>query len=325
MQSFCRKALAFALIWLGGVAAAAAQTYPSHAVKMIIPSAPGGASDTFARLLANKLTQLTGQSFVPDNVPGAGTMIASEQLAHATPDGYTILLVTGSHAINAAIHKRLRYDSVKDFGTVSLVATLPELLLVNPNTPAHSVTELIDLAKRQPGQVTVGSAGTGSATHLAAVLFQSIAHVDLLHVPYKGGNPAVAALAAGQIQMMFTNPVEALALVRSGRLRALGTSSAERLPLLPDVPTVAQAGLPGFHAEAWYGVLVPANTPAPIVAALNRSVNQVLAMPDVRKQIEAFGGVVKGSTPEEFSKYMVDDIEQWRKLVQATPALQNLE
>jgi tripartite-type tricarboxylate transporter receptor subunit TctC len=324
------RAAVLALCAAGAVisaSAADAQTpaYPNHTVRMLIPSAPGGASDTFARLLATKLTTLTGQSFVPENVPGAGTMIASEQLAHSPPDGYTILLVTSSHAINAAIHKNLRYDPIKDFGTVSLVATLPDLMLVNPAVPANSVQEFIALAKKQPGKLAAGSAGTGSATHLDAVMFESMAGVDLLNVPYKGGSPAVTALVAGQVQLMFTNPVSSLQLMRSGKLRALGITSSTRLPMLPDVPTIAESGVPGYEAEAWYGVLVPARTPPDIVAALSREVNKVLAMPDVRKQIADYGGIVKGTSPQEFATYMAEDIARWRKLVETTPALQNLD
>lgn len=325
MRRLYKRILVLAVIWLGSVCAATAQAYPDRTVRMLIPAAPGGAADTIARLLAAKLARITGQSFVPENVPGAGTMIASEQLAHAPPDGYTILLVTSSHAINAAVHKHLPYDPIKDFATVTLVATLPDLLLVHPSVPAKSVSELIALARQHPGRITAGSAGTGSATHLDSVLFQSMAHVKLLDVPYKGGSPAVSALAAGQIQMMFSNPVSSLGLIHSGGLRVLGVTSAARLPLLPDVPTIAASGVPGYRAESWYGVLVPAHTPPSVIAALNREVNQALAMPDVRKQIEAFGGVVKGSTPGAFERYMAEDIDRWRKLVRVTPALQNLE
>jgi tripartite-type tricarboxylate transporter receptor subunit TctC len=324
MRAHIRRAIAAALL-LTGFSAVAAGQYPSKTVRLIIPSAPGGASDTIGRLLASKLTTSTGQSFVPENVAGAGTLIASEQLARSDPDGYTALLVTSSHAINAAIKKNLRYDPIKDFATVSLVATLPDLLLVNPGLPAKSVGELIALARKEPGKITFGSAGTGSGTDLDAELFKSMAHIDLLHIPYKGGSPAVAALVGGQIQIMFSNPVSSIALVKSGRLRALAITSKIRSPLLPEVPTVAESGVPGYESQSWYGVLVPAKTPADVVAILNREVNKALGMPDVQKQIAAVGGVVAGSTPEAFARYMSDDIARLRKLVATTPALQNIE
>jgi tripartite-type tricarboxylate transporter receptor subunit TctC len=326
MRAHVGRAIAVALFLTGfSSLAAGADPYPSKTVRLIIPAAPGGASDTIGRLLASKLTTSMGQSFVPENVAGAGTIIASEQLARSDPDGYTVLLVTSSHAINAAIKKNLRYDPIKDFSTVSLVATLPDLLLVNPGVPAKSVAELIALARKRPGQITFGSAGTGSGTDLDAELFRSMAKIDLLHIPYKGGSPAVAALVGGQIQIMFSNPVSSISLVKSGRLRALAITSKTRSPLLPDVPTVAEAGVPGYESQSWYGVLVPAKTPANVVAALNRSVNEALNQPDVRQQIAAVGGVVAGSTPEAFAKYMSDDIARLRKLVSTTPTLQNIE
>lgn len=316
---------AVAALLIGFSALAFGQAYPAKTVRLIIPAAPGGASDTIGRLIASKLTSSLGQSFVPENIAGAGTMIASEQLAHAAPDGYTVLLVTSSHAINAAIHKNLRYDPIKDFSAVSLVATLPDLLLVHPSVPARSVKELIELARKQPGQVTFGSAGAGSGTDMDGELFKSMAKVDLLHVPYKGGSASVAALVGGQVQMMFSNPVSSLALVKSGRLRALAITSKTRSPLFPDVPTVAEAGVPGYESESWYGVLVPARTPPEIIATLNREVNKALASPDVRQQIMAVGGVVKGSTPQEFTRYLDNDVKRWRDLVQATPALRGID
>jgi len=303
---------------------ALADSYPSHPVRIIIPSAPGGASDMLGRLLAQQLSAQLKASFVPENVAGAGTLIASEQLAHSKPDGYTLLLVTSSHAINAAIKKTLPYDPVKDFAPVSLVATLPDLLLVNPSLPVHSVSELIALARKEPGKIAFGSAGLGSGTHLDAELFRSMAGIDLLHVPYKGGTPSVTALVAGQVQMMFSNPVSSLPLVKAGKLRPLAISSTSRSPLFPDVPPIAEAGVPGYEAQSWYGVLAPKSTPPALIDTLNRAVGKVLAMPEVKRQIEAVGGEARASTPQDFEKLLTGDIERWRKLVASTPSLQGL-
>jgi len=324
MRAFIRRAIVFALLSAAPACAALARDYPTHPVRIIIPSAPGGASDLLGRLMAGKLSAELNASFVPENVAGAGTLIASEQLAHAQPDGCTLLLVTNSHAINAAIKAKLPYDPVKDFAPVSLVATLPDLLLVNPSMPVHSVRELIALARKEPGKITFGSAGLGSGTHMNAELFRSMAGINMLHVPYKGGTPSVTALAAGQVQMMFSNPVSSLPLVKAGKLRALAISSKTRSPLFPDVPSIDEAGVPGYEAQTWYGVLAPKGTPTAIIDTLNRAVGKVLAMPDVRRQIEAVGGQAQASTPGAFEKLLIDDIARWRKLVASTPALQGL-
>ncbi|OWT68128.1 MULTISPECIES: tripartite tricarboxylate transporter substrate binding protein [unclassified Achromobacter] len=321
--SLCRL-IAWALLSVAPLSVALADSYPAHPVRIIIPSAPGGASDMLGRLLAQQLSAQLKASFVPENVAGAGTLIASEQLAHSKPDGYTLLLVTSSHAINAAIKKSLPYDPVKDFAPVSLVATLPDLLLVNPSLPVHSVSELIALARKEPGKIAFGSAGLGSGTHLDAELFRSMAGIDLLHVPYKGGTPSVTALVAGQVQMMFSNPVSSLPLVKAGKLRPLAISSTSRSPLFPDVPPIAEAGVPGYEAQSWYGVLAPKGTPPALIDTLNRAVGKVLAMPEVKRQIEAAGGETRASTPQDFEKLLTGDIERWRKLVASTPSLQGL-
>lgn len=324
MRACLRLLVVCALMSMAPLSIALADSYPSHPIRIIIPSAPGGASDLLGRLLAKTLSTQLNASFVPENVAGAGTLIASEQLAHSKPDGYTLLLVTSSHAINAAIKKTLPYDPVKDFAAVSLVATLPDLLLVNPSLPVHSVRELIALARKEPGKIAFGSAGLGSGTHLDAELFRSMAGIDLLHVPYKGGTPSVTALVGGQVQMMFSNPVSSLPLVKAGKLRPLAISSTSRSPLFPDVPPIAEAGVPGYEAQTWYGVLAPKGTPPAIIDTLNRAVGQVLAMPEVRQQIEAVGGEARASTPRDFEKLLTDDIERWRKLVASTPSLQGL-
>ena len=303
------------------LAAAQAQTWPAKSVRVIIPAAPGGAVDTLARLLAERLGPALGQSFVPENMAGAGTMLGSEATAKAVPDGYTMLVMTNSHAINAAVRKTLRYDPVKDFSTVALLATLPDLLLVHPAVPANTVRELIDLANKTPGKLTFASAGTGSGTHLDGELFKTLAKVNLLHVPYKGGTPALTDLAGGHVNIMFSNPVAAMQHLQTGRLRALGVTSAKRLALLPNLPTIAEAGVPGYESNTWYGVLMPPNTPAAIVTTLNREINRILANPDFKKRINNDGGETVGGTPQEFNRFLIEDIGRWKKLVDGNPAL----
>ena len=300
---------------------ASAQTYPTKSVRVIIPAAPGGAVDTIGRLLAIKLTAALGQPFVAENMAGAGTMIGSEFIANAPPDGYSMLVMTNSHAINAGVRKTLRYDPEKAFAPVVLIATLPDILLVNPAVPAANVKELIELAKKNPGKLNFTSAGVGSGTHLDGELFKTMAKIDIVHVPYKGGTPALTALIGGQVDLMFSNPIGAMGHVATGRLRALGVTSSKRLELLPNLPTIAEAGVAGFESNVWYGVLLPAATPPAIVTTLNREINKILSSADMRKRIQGDGGEIVGGTPQEFGKYMHDDIMHWRKLVEANPSL----
>jgi tripartite-type tricarboxylate transporter receptor subunit TctC len=314
-----RRASAFtcATIALAVSAPGIAQTYPAKPIRMIIPAAPGGGVDTIGRALGQKLSEAFGQAVVPDNRAGAGTMIGSELTAKAPPDGYTFLMVTNSHAINASVQKNLKYDPLKDFAEVSLLAISPYLLVVHPSVPAKSVRELLDLARKRPGELLFASAGTASATHLAGELFKSMAKINIVHVPYKGGTPAVTDLVGGHVQIMFNNLISVMALANSGRLRALAVTSAKRLPVLPDLPTVAESGVRGYEAASWYGALLPAGTPAQIVAVLNRELTKAIKVPDVRERLVSEGAQVVGSTPEEFAQYMRNDIERWRRLVPA--------
>jgi len=294
-----------------------AQSYPSKSIRMIIPAAPGGGVDTIGRAVGQKVSEALGQPVVPDNRPGAGTMIASELTAKAAPDGYTFLMVTNSHAINASVQKNLKYDPVNDFSEISLLAISPYLLVVHPSVPAKSVRELIELARKRPGELHFASAGSISATHLAGELFKYLSKINIIHVPYKGGTPAVTDLVGGHVQMMFNNLIAVMALAKSGRLRALAVTSAQRLPMLPALPTVAEAGVPGYEAASWYGGLLPARTPPQIVATLNRELVKAIKAADVRDRLVSEGAEVIGSTPEEFGQYLRKDIDRWRKLVPA--------
>ena len=304
---------ALALSWFA--AQAAAQSYPTKSIRAIIPAPAGGGVDTIGRAVAQKLAEALAQPVVPDNRPGAGTMIGSELTAKAAPDGYTILFMTNSHAINASLQKNLKYDPIKDFTEISLLAITPYLLVVHPSVPVKSVRELIELARRRPGEIHFASAGTTSATHLAGELFAYMAKIKLVHVPYKGGMPGVTDLVGGHVQLMFNNLMSVLGLVKQNRLHALAITSAKRSPLLPSLPTVAESGVPGYESASWYGALLPANTPANVVTLLNREMVRAVKAPEIRDRLTTEGAEVIGSTPEEFTAYMRKDIDRWAKLV----------
>ena len=308
------RALILPALMLGIASTSMAQPYPAKPIRMIIPAAPGGGVDTIGRALAQKLTEALGQPVVPDNRAGAGTMIASELTAKAPADGYTLLMMTNSHAINAGLRKDLKYDPVKDFAEVSLLAISPYLVVAHPSVPAKSVRELVELARKRPGELHFASAGTASGTHLAGELFAVMAKVKLTHVPYKGGMPGVIDLAGGHVQLMFTNLISVLSLVKQNRLRALAITSAQRSPLLPELPTVSESGVAGYTAGSWYGSLLPAGTAPQIIATLNRELVSAIKSSDVRERLASEGAEVVGSTPEQFSAYLRKDIEQWRKL-----------
>jgi tripartite-type tricarboxylate transporter receptor subunit TctC len=282
---------------------------------MIIPAGPGGGVDTVTRALGQPLGVALGQPVVMENRPGAGTMLASELLAKAAPDGHTLLMATTSHAINASIHKDLRYDPVNDFATVTMVATVPYWLVVHPSVPARSVKELIALAKRRPGELHFASAGSGSGTHLAFELFKSMALINVVHVPYKGGSAALIDVIGGHVQLMMSNTINSRPHVMARRLNALAMSTPKRSPLYPDVPTVAESGLPGYQADTWYGVMAPAKTHAGIVSRLNREIISILKTnTEFRTRLGAEGADVLGGTPEEFATLLRSEIGKWAKV-----------
>lgn len=300
---------------------ALADDYPNKPMRMIIPAAPGGGVDAIARVLASKLSVSLGKPVVPENRPGAGTMLASEMIATSPPDGYTMLVITSSHAVNAAVRKTMRYDPVKDFAFVSLAASAPDLLVVNAESPIRSVAELIAAAKKDPGKITFGSAGPGSGSHMDAELLKSMAGIDMLHVPYRGGMPAVTALMSNETHLMFLGVVGLAPQIKAGKLRPLAVTSPKRTAMFPDVPTMGEAGLPGYAAAIWYGVVVPAQTPRPIVALLNKRINEALNEPDVREKLAGAGVDTIGTTPEAFTKVVSDEIERWKKVVEKAPEL----
>ena len=295
--------------------------FPSKPVRFIVGFTPGGPSDILARALAQKLSELWGQQVLVENYAGAGGNIAADLVAKSAADGHTWLLGNNSIlATNASLYRKLSYDPVKDFAPVTLVAVQPNILVVNPAVPANSVRELIALASARAGQFNYASSGSGAAAHLAGELFKAMAHVDIVHVPYKGAQPALTDLIAGHAQLMFATSASVVPYIKSGRLRALAVTTAQRSALMPDLPTVSEAGVPGFEATTWHGVVVPAATPAALVARLNRDIVQVLALPDLRERLSGLGAEVATGTPREFADCIARETPKWAAIVKRSGA-----
>jgi len=302
-------------------AGAFAQTYPTHSIRLVVPFPAGGTTDILARAAAQKLSESLGQAVVVDNRPGAAGNIGADLVAKSAPDGYTLLMGTvGTHAINPGLYAKMPYDHVKDFVPVVLVAGVPNVLVVNPAFPVNSVAELIALARAKPGTINFASSGSGTSIHLSGELFKTMAGIDMTHVPYKGSSPALTDLMGGQVQIMFDNLPSALPLIKAGKLRAIAVTSLKRAPALPDVPTISESGLPGFEASSWFGVLAPAETPAPIVAKINADVNKWLQSPEAREQLLAQGANAAGGTSEQFAAHIRAETEKWAKVVKASGA-----
>ena len=311
-------ALLVALAFSGG---AAAQGWPEKPVRFIVGFTPGGPSDILARALGQKLADLRGQQVVIENRPGAGGNIAAELVAKSAPDGATWLLGNNSIlATNQSLYRSLGYDPVKDFAPVALVAIQPNILVVNPNVPAGSVKELIALAKAKPGELNYASSGSGAAAHLAGELFKAMTGVDMVHVPYKGAQPALTDVIAGQAQLMFATSASVIPYIKAGRLRALAVTTARRSAAVPELPTLSEAGVPGFEAITWHGVVVPGATPAPLVERLNRDIVKVLRLPDLRERLESLGAEVVAGTPRDFADYIAREIPKWTKVVKDSGA-----
>ena len=309
-----------ALVSLAGLAMAApaaAQTYPAKAVKLIVPFPPGGPTDVMGRIFADKLSAMWNQPVVVENRGGAGGNIGSELTAKAPPDGYTLLLAASSHVTNGALYNNLPYDPIKDFTPISEVAYYSLVLVAHPTVPANTLKELVALAKTTPGKLTFGSAGSGTPTHLTAELFGTAAGIQVIHVPYKGAGPATNDLIGGQLQLMFNNPVSALPHVKSGRLKALATTGTKRAALVPDVPTIAESGYPGFEAGTWFLILGPAGIAKPIQSKLAHDVIAVLKMDDVRERFAKMGVEPIGTTPDQLTVRMRDELEKWGKVIRA--------
>jgi tripartite-type tricarboxylate transporter receptor subunit TctC len=297
-----------------------AQTYPTRPIRAIVPYAPGGGVDVIARLVAPHLTETLGQQVVIDNRAGATGNIGAELAARSAPDGYTVLMAGASLTINVSLYRRLPYDVMRDFVPVTSVAKSPNIVLVHPSLPARSIKELIALARSHPAQLNYASGGSGSTLHLTAELFKTMANVNIVHVPYKGTGPAIVALMSGEVALAIPPLSGMLPHVESGRLRALAVTSRSRLKILPQMPTVAESGVPGFESGQWYGVLVPAGTPAGIVTRLRSELTRVVRLPEVTEQMMRQGAVPVGDTPEQCADYLRHDIAKWAKIVKASGA-----
>ena len=296
--------------------ATATHAYPDRPVRMLLPYPPGAGSDAFARLIAQKLADNLGQQVIVDNRGGAGGNIGMELAAKATADGYTLVFaLTSQLAINPALYPRLPYDPLRDYAPITLIGSAPYVLVVHPSLAAASVAELIALARSRRGQLTFASAGNGSGAHLAAELLKSLAGIEMIHVPYKGAGPALPDLISGQVNLMFATHAATGQHVRAGRLRALAVTTAKRSPALPELPSVAEAGVPGYDSSVWYGLLAPAGTPTAIVGRLNGEVIRVLAAPDLRERIAIEAIEPAGSTPEAFKSHIARELAKWAKVV----------
>ena len=299
---------------------AAAQQYPTKAIRFVVPFAPGGGTDIIGRVVAQALNDALGQPVVVDNRGGAGSTLGTEIVAKSPADGYTILFGNISLAFNATLYTKLRYDTIRDLAPISLSAVQPNILVIHPGLPAKNLKEFIELARANPGKYNYASAGTGSGTHLAAELLKLQTKIDIVHVPYKGTGPALTDLLGGQINMMVSTFASALPHVKSGRMRALGVTTAKRSPAAPDVPTLIEGGVAGYDYSTWYGLLAPAGTPKPIIDMLNASNRKVLARDDIKQKLESQGVDPIVNTPAEFSAYMKSETEKWGKVVKATGA-----
>jgi tripartite-type tricarboxylate transporter receptor subunit TctC len=312
--------LLFALSVLLGANAARAD-YPSRPVTLIVAFTPGGPSDVLARLVGRKLEQLLGQPFVIENRPGAGGNIAAELAARAAPDGHTLLMGNNSIlATNASLYKKIGYDAEKDFSPISLIGSQANILVVNPAVPAKSLAELIAVAKAQPGRLNFASSGYGAAAHLAGELFKTQAHVDIVHVAYKGAAPALQDLIAGHVQMMFATAASVVPHIKDGLVRPLAVTTLTRTAVLPEIPTVSELGIAGFDATTWHGLVAPAGTPPEIVAALHRAIVEALNDPATRKALGDLGVDIVGSSPAEFAGYIKAEIPKWSAVVKAAGA-----
>jgi len=296
---------------------AAAEDYPTQSIRLISPFTPGGGNDIVARTTAVEMSKNMGQALVVDNRPGANSIVGMELVAKAAPNGYTLIMASSAMAVNATLYPRLPFDTVKDFAPVSLAGSTPFVVAVHPSLPVRNIKELIAFAKRKPGELHYPSSGVGNSTHLAGELFSAMAHVSLVHVPYKGTAPGLTDLIAGRLSLVFNAPVSVLPHIKAGRLRPIAVTSSSRSLVLPELPTVAESGLPGYEANTWHGVLAPAQTPVTIVGRLNSEIIKALSSVQVKERFAAVGVEPKGNTPDEFAKYIQVEIGRWAKVIKS--------
>lgn len=305
---------------LAGSAVAAPGNYPDKPVRMLVGYSAGGATDVIARLVAQKLSTQMGQQFIVENKPGANGNIAAELAARSAPDGTTLYVAAINNTINASLYNNLSFNFERDFAPVSLIATVPNILVVHPSVPAKTVKEFIELAKKKPGEINFASSGSGSSIHMSGELFKMMTGVDMLHVPYKGSAPAVTDLLGGRVQAMFDNAPSALPNVQNGRLRALAITGPKRSEMLPDLPTMVEAGLPGYEVTSWFALVAPANTPRDIIKRLNEEVNKALQTPEMRASLAKLGADPSGTTPEQLKSFVSAETTRWAKVVKTSGA-----
>ncbi len=318
MRGSYRRLAFVALVAIMGAATPApvfAQAYPVKPIRLIVPFAPGGGTDITARAIALKLSEAWGQQVLVDNRPGANGTIGVDLAAKSAPDGYTLTMISSSHAVNVTLLKTVPYDLLKDLAPVTQATRQPYALVIHPSLPAKSVKQLVALAKSRPGDLNYGSSGTGGLSHLAGALFGSLAAIKIVHVPYKGGNPAMIDVIAGQIQMLFSTLLQAAPHVKSGRLRALAVTTPKRWSGVPELPTMVEAGVPGYEVTQWYGVLAPARVPPDVIARLNKELTRILRDPEVAKRLAADGAEAVGSTPEEFGAHVRSEVAKYAKII----------
>ncbi|MFO1322782.1 MAG: tripartite tricarboxylate transporter substrate binding protein [Burkholderiales bacterium] len=314
----CVKWAAFAVLAAVAPLAGAQQPWPTaKPIRIVAPSTPGDAPDVIARLVADKLSVALGTQVVVENKPGAGGVVGSDAVAKSAPDGYTLIMGNaGSHGINAAVYTKLPYDIQKDFAPVSQVAVAPNVMVINPAVPANSVAEFIAYAKSEPGKLSYASGGNGSSAHMSMELFKAMAGVDIQHIPYKGSSPALTDVVAGQVVVFIGNMPPTVPLVKAGKLRALAVTTKSRSALMPELPTISEAGLPGYETVAWFGVLAPAGTPPDVVNRLSQEIGRIARSPEIRDKLLAMGAEPVGGTPEEFRAVIDRDIAKWKPLAQ---------
>lgn len=302
---------------LSAAPALADANYPQRPVRIVVPSSPGGGTDIIARVLADHLARAMKAQFFIENKPGAGQTIGIEAVARSAPDGYTVLMAASTLALNPIMYKNIRYDPVKDFAPITQVASLPNVLLVHPSLQVTTLAELIALAKRKPGELTYASAGLGTSPHMGVELLKHMAGIDLVHVPFRGSGPAMTETLSGRVPIVLLSTLQAKPLIEGGQLRPLAVTSRKRTEALPNIPTMAEAGVPDYEALQWYGLLVPAGTPPDIVRRLQAEVSKALQLPDVKERLAADGAEPAGGTPEEFAKFIKDESEKWSNVARA--------
>ena len=318
MKILARLSAALGFALLAAAPGPALAQYPNKPVRIVVPYPPGGTTDILARLTAARLTESMGQPFVVENRPGASGGIGSQAVAKSAPDGYTLVMATiSSHGIVSSISK-LPYDPVKDFSPVTVIGSTPNVILVHPDLPAKNLAELLKLAREKPGKLNFGSTSPGGSPHMSAELLKMMAKVDMVHIPYKGAGPMLTDLIGGQIQIGFDNLPSSMGHIKSGKVRAVAVTTTKRWPGTPDVPTVAESGVPGYEVSGWFGLLAPAGTPKPVIDALYRAASAMLKQPDVQKQMLELGAEPGGNTPDAFGKQIAAEVEKWKKVVAVT-------